>query len=820
MANNAIRIAILANARSAIRNLNRTGRAVDQLDRTARRAARGGVAEMRKSLDGLGRIAAKATGGLKAGGKALGVSLMGFVALGVASGAAQVASALSAGLLAATPALGVLPGFALAAASALGVLKVATSGVADAMSLGLKAAMSGLPKDIEEYNDALAKMAPAAADFVDALVKMRSQLDKVRNAIAGKFFAGMATEIKKLAGTWLPLLSKHGEKVATSMNRAALEVGAFVREGGTIGSIRKIFGNVEKAIDNAAGALKPLAQGLLPLFSVSATFLPGLTSGFGDAAKRFAAFMEQAEKSGAMKDAIQGGLDALKGLFGLLKDVGSILKSVFVDGNTGATSLFGTIGTLIKQVATFLNTADGMKAIGAVWQVFGQIGTALGDALKVVLPAFGKALVAIAPAVGPLVTAMSKFLQTLAPLLPILGKVAAVIMGELAKALPILAPMLLEIGKTIGALLTAAAPLLPIIAKIAAVIGKALAKAVTALLPAVGPLVTALGTGLLTVITALAPILPLLARVFAKLIDAVTPLIAPIAALVAQFVTGLVPIIEKMMPSLDKLLAALGPALLAILAALAPAMPVIIEAMAALVPPTIALLNAVIPLIPQITALAVMMINKLLPIMVTSAPAVRVMTGSIYLLIAAVKGIWGALSAAVTGFGNFFTTVKTSASGFLDWMLALPGKIIDGLVSGLAAGWGRVTSFFQSAIDLIPQGIQDALGISSPSKVMAGLGANITKGLAVGIKAQVPAVAKAMGVVSDAVSSGVATDTTVKLRADARITGTGHATGALAPITIHVSVANGVDPVEVGRKTVAAIDAWQKMTGRQRLVNA
>ena len=69
----------------------------------------------------------------------------------------------------------------------------------------------------------------------------------------------------------------------------------------------------------------------------------------------------------------------------------------------------------------------------------------------------------------------------------------------------------------------------------------------------------------------------------------------------------------------------------------------------------------------------------------------------------------------------------------VDEMLGVGGDIVDGLVEGLQAGWHYVEDVIQGLIDLIPGPIRDAMGISSPSRVMMEIGGHITDGLAMGI---------------------------------------------------------------------------------------
>ena len=105
-----------------------------------------------------------------------------------------------------------------------------------------------------------------------------------------------------------------------------------------------------------------------------------------------------------------------------------------------------------------------------------------------------------------------------------------------------------------------------------------------------------------------------------------------------------------------------------------------------------------------------------------------------------VKGIGDAIGPAITSVTGFIGDIVDGIKGFLGIkspatiMLDIGLNIVKGLWKGIndAKDWiiGRITSFVKA---VIPQPIQDALGIKSPSRVMAVIGENIVKGLAVGI---------------------------------------------------------------------------------------
>lgn len=102
-----------------------------------------------------------------------------------------------------------------------------------------------------------------------------------------------------------------------------------------------------------------------------------------------------------------------------------------------------------------------------------------------------------------------------------------------------------------------------------------------------------------------------------------------------------------------------------------------------------------------------------------------------------VTGLWGRISGF---FRNIFSNIKNAFGG-----IAGVGKnIVQGLWNGINSmgGWikDKLISFVK---DKIPGPIKKALGISSPSKVAAGLGKQVPRGLAQGIE-------KASGVVSKA----------------------------------------------------------------------
>ncbi|MFD9368538.1 phage tail tape measure protein [Streptomyces sp. NPDC060020] len=113
--------------------------------------------------------------------------------------------------------------------------------------------------------------------------------------------------------------------------------------------------------------------------------------------------------------------------------------------------------------------------------------------------------------------------------------------------------------------------------------------------------------------------------------------------------------------------------------------------------------------------------------------------------VSAVKGFF------VSGFQSLYSSVADKVSSVVGVVREIPGKvsgalsglagtltsigrnIIQGLVNGIRGSLGAVMSAARSIIDQIPGPIKKALGIHSPSRVMAEIGKWITTGLVKGM---------------------------------------------------------------------------------------
>lgn len=109
--------------------------------------------------------------------------------------------------------------------------------------------------------------------------------------------------------------------------------------------------------------------------------------------------------------------------------------------------------------------------------------------------------------------------------------------------------------------------------------------------------------------------------------------------------------------------------------------------------------------------------------------------------IAAVAGALGWVSAKLLELG---VSAATGVLEFFDWLgslgprsraycAELGASLVDGLWAGIKSGWSWLLEKFTGLIELLPASVRKVLGIASPSRVMAKLGAHTTQGFALGL---------------------------------------------------------------------------------------
>lgn len=162
---------------------------------------------------------------------------------------------------------------------------------------------------------------------------------------------------------------------------------------------------------------------------------------------------------------------------------------------------------------------------------------------------------------------------------------------------------------------------------------------------------------------------------------------------------------------------------------------------------------------------------------------------------------WNSLKGFADKIPGFIITIVTAFNPLSLLMSKVGVNIVKGIWDGLTsmASWlkDRVTGFFKN---LIPSWAEKALGISSPSKVFAGIGKNIIGGLESTFNAP------AVKAVSNAARAGISVPT-------ASLPSLMSSTAASA-INVTINAGLGTDPVALGREVNNALTKYGKVSNR------
>jgi phage-related protein len=582
---------------------------------------------------------------------------------------------------------------------------------------------------------------------------------------------------------------------------------------------------------NVLTGLSPLLPALLGLIGVVASFLPVL----------YPLIVAFRDAMIPVVNAVSGALVALRPSFALI---------------------VAALKTLLAPIAKLLTSIVPLVPllIGALVPAFIVVTGAVGQFLTMLTPL----LPALTPIIAALVTGLTPVLAALGAVMPqvvaAVGQLVPPLLGIAVALLPILPPISQLATALIGALVPAAVALVPPLTDIANVIAQALPGAIRILLPVFSTL-----TGFVK-----DPAFLLLAGTIGGIVLAVK------AWGVAQNIANGV---IKAAAEVQRLYTL---AVNSTILANARAAIGFIAEKVALVASSIAtgvataaqwLLNIALDANP--VGLIILAIAALVAAFVLayqhSDTFRKIVQGALHAVAAAFVFLWDGAKAvfgwlvdhwklvlsiitgpigAIIGFvvSHWDTIRATIVNGFnavVNFFSSIPGKflaagqaIMQGLVNGIDAGLNWVRDKVRGLGNLIPDWLKSVLGISSPSKVMADVGTNILTGLASGITAKLPHLKRTLSGIGDVISnglavtpttdlSGLATGVTASIKtgvAAASVNpGTLAVTAATTPaampgITININVAPGADPAEAGRQAVAAIEAYQRRTGRRWLV--
>ena len=353
-------IRIVSNAKDAERGLDRTGRSVDRLGRSAKRNS-AQLNQMFRGLDDGARIARR-----------VGAVSVAVQALTVTSVAATKALAPLAGLAAA------VPGAAAGAAAAMATFKVATNGFADAVSLATEGG--------EKFAEATKRLPPAMVGAVKATADLGKAFEGVQRSVQASFWSGIAAQVTALGNVALPVLRDSMTAVAKAGNGVFRELLRVAATQPVMDALRASFDLARRALDNLTPAVAPFVTGIALIVKSSAGLLGGFNGASGAAAK-FLGWAKRITSDGTLRRWFEDGKKAAADLGRLVREAARVLGAIASAAASAAGSAgLGKFADAVKRIADTLSSPAMKDELTKTFKRAGDIASGATQAFIAILP--------------------------------------------------------------------------------------------------------------------------------------------------------------------------------------------------------------------------------------------------------------------------------------------------------------------------------------------------------------------------------------------------------------------------------------------------
>ncbi|WP_326554677.1 phage tail protein [Micromonospora sp. NBC_01813] len=607
-------------------------------------------------------------------------------------------------------------------------------------------------------------LAAALKDLPAQLPVIAAGFQALQGVISEAFWYVARNPIEHLAKKALPLitdgLKSTSFAISAFMSFLSVDLATTFLPG-----LPSMFGNLAASIGTFTAFTPALANILTMFGQLGSSLLPPLAALMGQVVTEFSAWFETNVAGDQMTATIQNVMAALSGVFEIVQGAAGVFGALFAAASAGGASSFGSLGASLQGIADTLREMQPIlttffQSAGALFAAFSaQAGDGLRNAftgiteiLSAVLPTIGSTLGKVMNVLGDLlnnpavIAGFTAFIdgvsQGITALLPAFVPLAS-LLGALGPTLGLLAT---QIGQTLGALapsfggiLEALMPLItvlstnlqsvlialgPVIQQIADVLAQAFAN------PALHAAIGAIADALIAVIPALSPILGLLPAIMDLLAGALLSIAGPLAGLIGQLAPAF-GLIAEILPQVFAAIAPLIPLVMDLLVSiLEPLIPLVVLLASAILPLLVPVLQLVSVALQAVISALSAMLGIILPPLIVILTNLAGIIGVVSVAIGAAitwitewmeKGLgkmqesagkfiqwwqenwdkvleyWKGLWESVISWVKDFLGIRSPSRVFIE----IATNLIDGLLNGLTAGWGKVTAFFSAAFQWV-----------------------------------------------------------------------------------------------------------------------
>jgi len=261
-----------------------------------------------------------------------------------------------------------------------------------AIGVAAGTAFIGLKSFFKALKDGdLSGLTPSAKAAAKAVQGLAGAWKKVRDTVQERMFRGLSDDIAKLGTTLLPVLQRGLGKMADSLNHLAQNILDYVNSSAGLRVINKFLNNSAEIFDRLQRAAVPFLDGFLRLLNALAPAGKRLADRITDIVKSFQDWTKGEGFAKRIDDAMKRAEKTAGKLWDILGNIGSALINVFNATNPATNRLLDMIVGLTQRFEDWTESVGGQDAL-AKW----------ADQSVDVIEQFGRTMEAVFPVIAEL----------------------------------------------------------------------------------------------------------------------------------------------------------------------------------------------------------------------------------------------------------------------------------------------------------------------------------------------------------------------------------------------------------------------------------
>lgn len=482
---------------------------------------------------------------------------------------------------------------------------------------------------------------------------------------------------------------------------------------------------------------------------------------------------------GAVISAINGDTDTAVGsnISTTINNIGTAFEKT-LNKLTPAAKVFGNILNYIQPIVPALaGVTIGFSGLfAAIVPVAGMMGknpfSMMGSALKLLINPVGlvvAGIIAIGVALVALYNNSEEFRNAVNGLFSSIGQAIQPFIENLKGMMPVFQQLGQQLMQAIGNVVQALIPVIVTIVNTFTGLVPVIVPAITQIIEALIPVITTVIQTVIDVVNAIVPVISAVMPIITTVITLVASLIAVIMPVVAELISSIMPVLSVLITDIGRIITALMPVLQMIAGIISTIVSVVSAVLLPIISTIIAVLAPIIDFLVNILGGAISFVADLI------TAIIQILTGDFDGAINTVGGIlqgfvdfwttiwtkisdfidrlWnGIIDIVVNAIANFSGNIKNGLNNILNWFRGLPGDIgnalgnlgsllwnagrdlLQGLIDGVKSMVGNVIEAVKGVANGIADTVKNILGIHSPSKVFSYFGEMSMAGYAQGIE--------------------------------------------------------------------------------------